>query len=194
MSDLDRNLDGLIWELGEACHRIFRDAAGATSRSAVVSSVGAERQVEEEARGGLAFRERTVLNKVDFLLWSNNCIDDIQDGEWVQHVIVFEENKNKKEWTRGSDQVGNAGILVGRIKVAGELRAEIGVAVLECEIPEEEEGEIKILNAEFFDDESVVIVYELGGESKPGFCCLLDLRLMMANRIYWYYKLRGSGI
>ena len=44
-----------------------------------------------------------------------------------------------------------------------DVPPEIGVAVLECCLPEEEagEGDIKPLNAEFFDDESVVIVYRL---------------------------------
>ena len=46
---------------------------------------------------------------------------------------------------------------------AVDVPPEIGVAVLECCLPEEEagEGDIKPLNAEFFDDESVVIVYRL---------------------------------
>jgi len=48
------------------------------------------------------------------------------------------------------------------------LAPEIGAAILECCLEEKAgEGDIYPLNAEFFDDESVVIVYRLHeGESK----------------------------
>ena len=73
LSHLDRNLDALIGELAEVCQRVLSHAAGATCRSAVVSSFSPEsttERVHEEARFGtpaFPFRERTVLNKVGSL-------------------------------------------------------------------------------------------------------------------------------
>jgi hypothetical protein len=68
---LDRNLDALINELAEICQRIFSQAAEATSRSAVVSSISPElstsKRVQEEARSetpAFPFRERTGLKVV----------------------------------------------------------------------------------------------------------------------------------
>ena len=61
-----------------------------------------------------------------------------------------------------------AGILVARVSEsdsAKETGPEIGVIVAECY--DGGEGEIKVLNAEFFEEESMVIVYGVGsGESK----------------------------
>ena len=74
LSHLDRNLEALIQELTQRCQRVFHEAAGAPSGSAVVSSnaeLNAERITEEERplEKSLAFpfRERTILNEVSAL-------------------------------------------------------------------------------------------------------------------------------
>lgn len=72
---LDRNLEGVIGELAEVCERIFRHAAGATSRSAVVSGISLEgnrKRMEEEGRRErpeFPIRERTRLEKVASVDW-----------------------------------------------------------------------------------------------------------------------------
>jgi hypothetical protein len=71
ISNLDRNLDGLVGALAEVCQRIFSHAAGASCRSAVVSSFSPEsstKRIEGEAlreTPAFPFRERTALNKVN---------------------------------------------------------------------------------------------------------------------------------
>lgn len=61
-----------------------------------------------------------------------------------------------------------AGILLARVSDSDsekETGPEIGVRIVECY--DGGEGEIKILNAEFFEEESVVVVYRVkSGESK----------------------------
>lgn len=48
------------------------------------------------------------------------------------------------------------------VEAAG-VASDIGIALLECYLPEEEEdrSNIELLDADFFDDECVVIVYRL---------------------------------
>lgn len=64
----------------------------------------------------------------------------------------------------------NSGILLIRLGLSLEaidLPPRIGVAILKCVLPEEGEGcTVGLLDADFFDDESVIIVYRLReGES-----------------------------
>lgn len=52
---------------------------------------------------------------------------------------------------------------------ASEFPSSIGGVLLQCYLPEEgdEESNLDLLDADFFDDECVVIIYRLrGGESK----------------------------
>ena len=72
LSHLNRNLDALIEEVANRCQRIFRHAAGAPSRCAIVSfdsSLHTERLPEEERLTELSltspFRERTIANEVN---------------------------------------------------------------------------------------------------------------------------------
>lgn len=67
----------------------------------------------------------------------------------------------------------SAGMLLVQLRVsieATDTSTSIGIAILETHIPEEESEEgigLDILDAQFFDDESMVIVYRLpAGESK----------------------------
>lgn len=67
---------------------------------------------------------------------------------------------------------------------ANELPAGIGVAVLECHLAEEDEedGHIELLEADFFDDECVVIVYRLRGKESGSIGRLLSfLRLILID-------------
>lgn len=60
--------------------------------------------------------------------------------------------------------------MVARVRVsleAVDLPPEIGVAVLECCLPEDE-TEISVLNADFFDDERVVIIYRVDADGWIG--------------------------
>ncbi|PPQ80812.1 hypothetical protein CVT25_001937 [Psilocybe cyanescens] len=159
LSGIDRNLEALIQELGNWCERVFHHASAAASRSAVVSfdPVSKPEQVLEkellpEQPLGFPFRERTVLN---------------ENGELIQHLISHIPSPDS-----------NALLLVKlRFGVeASELPSEIGIAVLECYLPEEgeEQSNFDLLDADFFDDECVVIIYRLREGEKQAFIATLN--------------------
>ncbi|KAF4623938.1 hypothetical protein D9613_001828 [Agrocybe pediades] len=151
VSKLDRNLEALIQDLANKCRRIFRDSSMAASRSAIVSAEPIsqldrvpQKDIQPEQSAGFAWRERTILDEA---------------GELLRHSIC---------------QVSTAGNIMCLIRTragveAGGLLAEVGVAFLDCYFPEEGQTDCDILDADFFDDESVVIVYRLRQDDKKTF-------------------------
>ncbi|KAH9486913.1 hypothetical protein JR316_0000979 [Psilocybe cubensis] len=146
LSGVDRNLEALIQELGNCCERVFHHASAAASRSAVVSFDPLSKPKREpetmpvpEQPLGFPFRERSVLS---------------ENSELIQHLISHFPYPDS-----------NALLLVElRFEVeAPELPSEIGVALLECYLTEEgeEQSNFDLLDADFFDDECVVIIYRL---------------------------------
>ncbi|KAF8973944.1 anaphase-promoting complex, cyclosome, subunit 4-domain-containing protein [Flammula alnicola] len=146
ISHLDRNIEALIQDLAHRSERVFHHAAGAASRSAVVSfdaALKAERVPEKglspEEPLAFPFRERTSLK---------------ENGELLQHLVAHIPSK------------GNNTMLLTQLRFgveAAELPSEIGITLLECYLPEEDEEQsnFDLLDADFFDDECVVIVYRL---------------------------------
>ncbi|KAF9481412.1 hypothetical protein BDN70DRAFT_876389 [Pholiota conissans] len=158
---LDRNIEALMQDLARRCERVFHHAAGATSRTAVVSfetgphaEAKSEKKISPDEPTTFPFRERAVLN---------------ENGELLQHLVAkLPSNDNN-----------NAMILVQfRCDIeAAEAQSEIGIALLECYLPEEEEEDrsnIELLDADFFDDECVVIVYRLDTREKQAFIATVN--------------------
>ncbi|KAF8807426.1 hypothetical protein BYT27DRAFT_7099450 [Phlegmacium glaucopus] len=168
LSHLDRNLDALIEELSKRCQRVFRHAAGAPSRCAVVSfdcRLHTERLPEEErpteSSLGFPFRERTIANE--------------QSGEFLQHLAMHIPSEHNK-------------LLLTQLRFgieASELPSEIGIVLLEYYLPEEylagegqEESQLdlELLDADFFDDECVVIIYRLRKREKQCFIATVSYK------------------
>ncbi|KAF8203639.1 anaphase-promoting complex, cyclosome, subunit 4-domain-containing protein [Pholiota molesta] len=164
---LDRNIEALIQDLARRCERVFHHAAGATSRSAIVSfdpSLHAEAISEKmplsEGSAKLPFRERATLN-------------ESQNGELLQHLIAQLPSNDNNSTSRGKKLV----LVQLRCDVeAAGVPSDIGIALLECYLPEEEEerSNIELLDADFFDDECVVIVYRLHSREKQAFIATLN--------------------
>ncbi|KAJ3508934.1 hypothetical protein NLJ89_g5481 [Agrocybe chaxingu] len=144
LNHVDKNLNALIEDLALRCQRVFHRASGAVSRSASISYAPSsdatrapEKERSAEPRIAFPFRERTVLN---------------EKGEVVQHLVVH------------MPSVANNTMLLTQLRFSVEesgLPSQIGVALLECYLPEEgqEDSSLDLLDADFFDDECVVIVY-----------------------------------
>ncbi|KAF8872130.1 anaphase-promoting complex, cyclosome, subunit 4-domain-containing protein [Gymnopilus junonius] len=141
LEKLDRNVDALIHELANRCELVFSQASVASSRSAVVSfhdSPNAERMQEHvlDQTLTLLFRERTIMNET---------------GELVQHLIA-----------RISSSDENA-IFLAQLRykaVASSSPSEISIVPIECYFADESlrQTHFDILDSDFFDDESVVII------------------------------------
>lgn len=169
LGHLDRNLDALIHDLAVRCRRIFSCAAGQASGSATVSGghrPGAERSLASgnEWKSSFSIHERITMNK---------------SGEILEHLV-------------GSLSGGHSPLLLVQLRFSIEasgLPLEIGVALLECHLPEEGQEEsqpdIEILEADFFDEESVVIVYRLQTRERPAFIATLDYSDMTYQKFPW---------
>ncbi|KAF9015181.1 anaphase-promoting complex, cyclosome, subunit 4-domain-containing protein [Cyathus striatus] len=147
LSHLDRNLDALVQELAIRCQQVFIRAAGAACRSATASPLhdsSGQMQVmgySSQSEICLLIRERTIIN---------------ERGEVRQFLVYIP-----------TEESGN---LLGAAKLSYTTEASgspfaVSIALLECYLPEEEQEEtvhdLELLEAEFLDDECVVIIYRL---------------------------------
>ncbi|KAF8642235.1 hypothetical protein AX16_009510 [Volvariella volvacea WC 439] len=137
---LDRNLDALVQELAKGCFRIFNQAAGAISRSVSVSFHPRAHQSPADNTPSVHI-EHTALRKHVA----------IADKEWIQSLAIRTQLKRSL-------------LCIVKVQVTGGEFAElprVNVALLDCFATEDSDSNIEILEAEFFDDESIVVVYRL---------------------------------
>ncbi|KAI0793487.1 anaphase-promoting complex, cyclosome, subunit 4-domain-containing protein [Abortiporus biennis] len=157
-SQYDRNLDALTEELALECLSIFINASKAASRSGIIVcepkvNIGAVGQTGKPPSCVPKFiRERTVN------------LDSSEDHNFSQFLAISQPLEDGSEY-------------FCMIQLRHGYRDSVSsvtysAAVLECVVPSEEGGNarIKVLDAEFFDDELLVLVYraEDGGETFIG--------------------------
>ncbi|PPQ64387.1 hypothetical protein CVT26_002094 [Gymnopilus dilepis] len=157
LEKLDRNIDALIDELGHRCERIFHEASSAASRSAIVSF--ADGLDTDEIQGHLAeqswaplFRERTNVD---------------ESGGLVQHIAAFMPSSE------------DSAIFLAQLHYECDSSltpSRIGIVPLECYVVNEDSEQIPfdVLELEFFDAESIVIVGRTHEEQRRPFVAMLD--------------------
>ncbi|KAG7450497.1 uncharacterized protein BT62DRAFT_1001314 [Guyanagaster necrorhizus] len=146
LNHIDRNIVSLIQELVSQCQRVFLRAAGATGRSARIT-VGAK-----------AFDERVVNTRANLKIRERTSIEDNNGNAHLLQYLVIPSLSAE----------GPTFLCLARVEYGSEKAPDgvVEVCLLECCI-ENEDGskeELEVLEAEFFDDEYVVIVYRLRGE------------------------------
>jgi anaphase-promoting complex subunit 4 len=155
ISHLDKNLWVLVHDLAVRCQRVFAHVSKATARSAIVSGSGGATpfQVEESetvSSGACQFvRERVVQRN--------------EPGNHLQHLAIYLASEMRPLFclTR-----------MPYAKCAAGVPLHIDVTVMECSIAGHEPGDVTdvhLCNAEFFDDEILVIVYKVRGTDGPMF-------------------------
>ncbi|KAJ7181678.1 anaphase-promoting complex, cyclosome, subunit 4-domain-containing protein [Mycena crocata] len=155
LKHLDRNLDALVQELALRCQRVFDGAAGATSRSALVSarrdSMGQATQARPtpQSNAPIAIRERI------------NLAENEQE-EFAQYLAMHIPAAPNRTF-----------LCLARVRFGGktsQLPLSVGIALLDGLLPAEQEDagpvHLEILDAEFFDESCVVIVYRI--RNQPG--------------------------
>ncbi|KAF9044704.1 hypothetical protein BDZ89DRAFT_1155514 [Hymenopellis radicata] len=139
LNHIDRNIDALVQELVQQCQRVFARASGATGRSAHIIVDHADSQVKTAIPNNVMTRERTIFD-------SKNG-----DGEIIQYLAI------------ASLSLEDNILCLTRVKYNATPLSAVSIAscLLECSTSNEdgERQEFQLLEAEFFDDESVVIVY-----------------------------------
>ncbi|KAJ6575135.1 anaphase-promoting complex, cyclosome, subunit 4-domain-containing protein [Mycena capillaripes] len=155
LNHLDRNLDALVQELASRCQRVFDGAAGATSRSALVSarrdsmaSQATQARPAPQSNPQITIRERIILG-------------ENEDDEFVQYLAMHIPSASLN---RTFSRVGFGG-------KPSQLPPSVGIALLDGILPAEQEEagplHLEILDAQFFDDSCVVIVYRI--RNQPAF-------------------------
>ncbi|EIN13727.1 hypothetical protein PUNSTDRAFT_59241 [Punctularia strigosozonata HHB-11173 SS5] len=138
--DVDRNLDALIGELATSCQQLFVQAADAAGRSAQVSNVADVRPPPQSVEGKFVTRERTTEDADRF----------------VQYLAIWTTDHRAEERHHRESVYRDFG--------AGQ-QAAMAVALLDCTVAKGVEGSdvapFDVLDADFFDEELVVIVYRL---------------------------------
>lgn len=152
-SHLDRNLWVLVHDLAIRCQRVFAHVSKATARSAIVSSSATPFQVEASeivSSSACQFiRERVVRGN--------------ELGNHLQHLAIYLASDIRPLFCLTRTPYA---------KCAAGVPLHIDVTVMECSIAGHEPGDdtdVDLCNAEFFDDEILVIVYKVRGADGPKF-------------------------
>lgn len=155
VSHLDKNLWVLVHDLAIRCQRVFAHVSKATARSAIVSGGGGATPFQVEASdtvssGACQFvRERVVRRN--------------EPGNHLQHLAIYLASEMRPLFCLTRTPYA---------KCAAGVPLHIDVTVMECSIAGHEPGDVTdvhLCNAEFFDDEILVIVYKVRGTDGPMF-------------------------
>ena len=181
---IDRNLHLLVQDLAKRCGAIFLRAASTTARSAEVSheTRPSSEPLSFPSDDRYTIWERTIVDEeaVSNLIWScppHRSESRIlwQPSRVVQHLAIHvpsaEYRTCCKSWVcqfRHELTIPST-VYLTRLRYGHEAPSlnDLGVAILECRLREDSHGivDFDLLDADFFDDESLVIVYRAQGVS-----------------------------
>ncbi|KAF9229304.1 hypothetical protein BS17DRAFT_689834 [Gyrodon lividus] len=175
-SHLDRNLDALAQEMASWCQRIFAQASQAAARSATVSTDGGAIPPQvllassASSKGVCHFvRQRVVSNYNEV------------NGILFEYLAIHMNSESQPLFCLSRMPYGRY--------VAG-VDEHIEVTLLECSVCENDDNagaEVDILDAEFFDDETVILVYQAKGSQGPIFVATVKYTTLR------YQKLQSEG-
>lgn len=152
---VDRNLHLLVQDLAKRCGAIFLCAASATARSAEVSH-------ETRPSSGPS----SFPSDDRYSIWERTIVDEEAPSRVVQHLAIHVPSAEYRTC-----------LCLTRLRYGHEAPSlnDLGVAILECRLREDSHGivDFDLLDADFFDDESLVIVYRAQGVSGPTYIAIV---------------------
>ncbi|KAG0708880.1 anaphase-promoting complex, cyclosome, subunit 4-domain-containing protein [Suillus ampliporus] len=154
-SHLDRNLWVLVHDLAVRCQRVFVHVSKATARSAIVSGSGGATPFQVGAS------ETVPSSACQFI--RERVAQRNEPGNHLQHLAIHLTSEMRPLFCLARTPYA---------KCAAGVPLYIDVTVMECSIAGHEPGDITdvhLCNAEFFDDEILVIVYKVRGTDGPMF-------------------------
>ncbi|KAH7911187.1 anaphase-promoting complex, cyclosome, subunit 4-domain-containing protein [Hygrophoropsis aurantiaca] len=163
-SDMDRNLDALVQKLASTCQQIFSRASQAAARSAVTATDGgailpqvAAGRPTSEAGDQSFVRQRIIGDK------------NAPDG-FVQYLAIRMSSDLRSFLCLVRTPYG---------KYAPGVPLHVDVGLLECSAVGyhgEQSVELNVLDADFFDDEYLVIIYNVKNSEGPMFIATVNYR------------------
>lgn len=179
LSDLDRNLDALVQELATRCQQVFEQASPATARFATVSVGG----------GGAVLTKAKELSPAP----ENNCLfihqrvicDDNEPNDSLQYVVALLKSEGQSLLCLSKMPYGHY------VKVAGGFEA----AIMDCSVDTNNGGggDLDILDADFFDDEAIVLVYRIKGTQGPIYVGTMNYTMLRYQRLESEEDVSGSS-
>lgn len=168
LSQLDRNLDVLVQKLAMRCQQAFAQASPATARSATVP-----------ADSGAVLTKAKELSPTP----KNNCL-------FICHRVIRDDNEPNGDLqylVALLNPEGQSLLYLSRMpcgqyaRVAGSFE----VAILECSVDMDgdEGGDLDILDAEFFDDNVIVLVYRIKGTQGPIYVGTMNYTMLRYQRL-----------
>ncbi|THV04922.1 hypothetical protein K435DRAFT_835171 [Dendrothele bispora CBS 962.96] len=163
MPDPERNISALADELATNCRQVFDRSTGAATRSARIRHGygSVDRKGQGTGTRNISVRERTIMQvgKNFEIRFAQRKTRSTQDGDYLQHLVIH----------RAKTSEDRAFLCVVRQRF-GDNETEGSVALLECSMKDDEgeEVEVDIVGAEFFDDESIVIIFRKRDDQDDG--------------------------
>ncbi|KAL4070952.1 anaphase-promoting complex, cyclosome, subunit 4-domain-containing protein [Scleroderma citrinum] len=171
LSHLDRNLDALVQVLAARCQQVFSNASHAAARSAVISVDGG-----------------AILSQVDKASAAppeNICL-------FVRQRVTYKVNEPDAHLQYLAIHLNSEGrtfLCLSRMpydRYAG-MEPCVEVALLECSIDAEDDDSagsaLDILDAEFFDDEMIVLIYRIKGTQVPMYVATANYTTLRYQKI-----------
>ncbi|KIJ21731.1 hypothetical protein PAXINDRAFT_165137 [Paxillus involutus ATCC 200175] len=174
-SHLDRNLDALAQEMASWCQRIFAQASQAAARSATVSADGGA--IPTQVLQASPASSKGVCHFARQRVASNHNEPDRN----LQYLAVHINSEGRPLFCLSRMPYGRY--------VAG-VHEDVVVTLLEssvCENDDKAGADIDILDAEFFDDETIILVYQAKGTQGPIFVATVNYRTLR------YQTLQSEG-
>ncbi|KAF9241365.1 anaphase-promoting complex, cyclosome, subunit 4-domain-containing protein, partial [Melanogaster broomeanus] len=174
-SHLDRNLDVLIHEMASLCQRIFAQASQAAARSAIVSGDGGA--IPPQVLQASPASSKGVCHFVRQRVVSNHN----EPGHNLQYLAVHINSESQPLFCLSRMPYG---------RYTAGIHEHVEVTLLECSVCENDDkssAELDILDAEFFDDETMILVCQEQGTEGPIFVATVNYRTLK------YQKLQSEG-
>ncbi|KAJ4486184.1 anaphase-promoting complex, cyclosome, subunit 4-domain-containing protein [Lentinula aciculospora] len=159
---IERNLSALIGAFANSCREVFDRPSAAATRAAAIS-----------ASFGSALGQTTAVsydNQTDLLTRDRTTVDTSrEDGYYVQYLVMYAPSASSSEHRSFVNFVRQR---------YGHNSSHVEVAVHECCLRRGEEESVvgvDLLALEFFDDETIVIVYRTGEAAYIGTLSYRDL-------------------
>ncbi|KIK94368.1 hypothetical protein PAXRUDRAFT_828088 [Paxillus rubicundulus Ve08.2h10] len=158
-SHLDRNLDALAQEMASWCQRIFAQASQAAARSATVSVDGGAIPTQ--------VLQASPASSKDVCHFARQRVQNEPDHN-LQYLAVHINSEGQPLFCLSRMPYGRY--------VTG-VHEDVEVTLLECSVCENDDkagADIDILDAEFFDDETIILVYQGKGSQGPIFVATVN--------------------
>ncbi|KAL0951164.1 hypothetical protein HGRIS_007895 [Hohenbuehelia grisea] len=167
LNHVDRNLDALVQDLGSRCQKLFSQATTATSQSVVVTR-------HQPAVVQPEYEKPVLDSRVNIREWR------VQGSEGMrEYLAMFCTLPEGPCFCLAKLLHGNE---------ASPHPLSFHVVLFECSLAAEDSVQLELLEAEFFDDDYIVLIYRLRNEDGSTFIATVNYNELGYQELHpeWY--------